>query len=377
MIPFNKPFLTGNELKYIEDAVNKGKISGNGYYTKLCQSHFEKKYGFCKCLLTTSCTDALEMSAILSGINPGDEVIIPSFTFTSTANAFILRDAKIVFADSGNYNPNITAQEIQHLISPKTKAVVIVHYAGVACEMDEIMSVIRKNNLILIEDCAHSIDSYYNNRPLGSFGDFATFSFHETKNINAGEGGLLVVNNSEYNFRSEVIWEKGTNRASFLRGEVNKYEWIDIGSSFLPSELTAAFLYAQLEKTESIQKRRIDIHKRYISELNVLKDNGLIKLPIIDNYATNNGHLFYLICRNQNERDALIHFLDRNGIKAVFHYLPLHQSPYYINRHDNRELPNSEFYSECLLRLPLYYELTDTEHESIIKKVIEFYEVNN
>ena len=264
MIPFNKPYLTGKETEYIHDAVNTGKISGNGKYTKLCQTFFEERYGIKKCLLTTSCTDALEMAAILINIQPGDEVIIPSYTFVSTANAFVLRGAKIVFADSGKENPNIDVQTLEALITSKTKAIVPVHYAGIACDMDTIMDLANKYNLYVIEDAAQAVDSFFTGKDgvkkaLGSIGHLAAFSFHETKNIISGEGGMLAINDNQFIARAEIIWEKGTNRSAFFKGEVDKYGWVDIGSSFLPSEIIAAFLWAQLENLETIQAKRKEI----------------------------------------------------------------------------------------------------------------------
>ena len=275
-IPFNKPFLSGHELKYIKDALNTGKISGNGKYTQLCHEFFQKKYNFKKCLLTTSCTDALEMAAILIDIQPGDEVIIPSYTFVSTANAFVLRGAKIIFADSEKRTPNIDTEKIEALITSKTKAIIVVHYAGIACDLNKIHKIAKKYKLFVIEDAAQSIDSYYNDKPLGTLGHLATFSFHETKNVISGEGGMLVINDEHFLKRAEIIWEKGTNRSAFFRGEVAKYGWVDIGSSFLPSEITAAFLYAQLENLEKIQNKRITLWNNYFKYLKSLEDNDLI-----------------------------------------------------------------------------------------------------
>ena len=269
-IPFNKPYMTGKETQYIEQAVNSGKISGNGLFTKKCQDFFENKYGFIKCLLTTSCTDALEMAAILLNIKQGDEVIMPSFTFVSTANAFVLRGAKIIFADSKKDHPNIDENLLESLITPKTKAIVVVHYAGVACEMDTIMSLAKKHNIYVVEDAAQAIDSFYKGKPLGSIGHLSAFSFHETKNIQCGEGGMLAINDEQFKERAEIIWEKGTNRSAFFRGEVNKYGWVDIGSSFLPSEISAAFLWAQLESLDKIQNKRKEIYKHYQNELKSL-----------------------------------------------------------------------------------------------------------
>jgi len=369
-IPFNKPYLTGNETKYIEIAVNSGKISGNGEFTKKCQSFFEEKYGFNKCLLTTSCTDALEMAAILCEIKEGDEVIVPSYTFVSSALAFVRQGAKIVFADSLPYHPNIDADKIESLITKKTKAIVPVHYAGMACNMDKIMALAEKYNLFVIEDAAQAIDSYYidkngKKKPLGSIGDLATFSFHETKNIISGEGGMLIINNEKFIKRAEIIWEKGTNRAEFFRGEVNKYGWVDTGSSFLPSEIISAFLWAQIENIEDIQIKRKKIWEKYYELLKPLKDKGHIKFAQIPNYATNNAHMFFIICNSLQDRTILITELKKHGVLAVFHYLSLHSSEYYKNKHDGRVLENSDNFSECLLRLPMYYELQEKEVEYI------------
>lgn len=366
MIDFNRPHLTGKELEYIQEAVEKNiKISGNGVFTKRCQHFFEEKYGFRKCLLTTSCTDALEMVAILCDIHPGDEVIVPSYTFVSSALAFIRAGARIVFADSMEANPNIDAEKIEALITPKTKVIVPVHYAGVACDMDRIMEIADRHGLIVVEDAAQAIDSYYKGRPLGSIGHLAAFSFHETKNIISGEGGLLAINNERFIRRAEIIWEKGTNRAEFFRGEVNKYGWCDTGSSFLPSEVIAAFLWAQLEEMKSIQNKRKALWNRYYELLKPLADAGRFSLPYIPEYATNNAHMFYLVCRSIEERTALIKKLKENDVQAVFHYLSLHSSPYYVDKHDGRDLPNCDRYADCLVRLPMYYDLEFSEVERI------------
>jgi len=375
-IPFNKPYLTGNETKYIETAVNSGKISGNGEFTKKCQSFFEEKYGLKKCLLTTSCTDALEMAAILCEIKEGDEVIVPSYTFVSSALAFVRQGAKIVFADSLPYHPNIDANKIESLITKKTKAIVPVHYAGMACDMDEIMALAEKHNLFVIEDAAQAIDSYYFNKngekkPLGSIGDLATFSFHETKNIISGEGGMLVINNEKFIKRAEIIWEKGTNRAEFFRGEVNKYGWVDTGSSFLPSEIISAFLWAQIENIEDIQIKRKKIWEKYYTLLKPLKEKGYIKFAQFPNFATNNAHMFFIVCNSLQDRTKLIAELKKHGVLAVFHYLSLHSSEYYKNKHDGRVLENSDKFSECLLRLPMYYELKEKEIEYICDIIIK------
>lgn len=372
-IPFNKPYLAGKELEYIKDAILSGKISGNGLYTKKCQSFFENRYGFKKALMTTSCTDALEMAAILTDVKEGDEVIVPSYTFVSSALAFVRQGARIVFADSYATHPDMNVDAIERLITERTKVIVPVHYAGVACEMDSIMQLANKYGVFVVEDAAQSIDSYYKNRPLGGIGHLAAFSFHETKNIIAGEGGLLVINDSQFLRRSEIIWEKGTNRAEFFRGEVNKYGWVDTGSSFLPSELTSAFLYAQLENLERIQSKRRTIWNKYYEGLMPLVKDGYIELPYIPPYATNNGHMFYIICRNLQERTDLIDFLKVKGILSVFHYLSLHKSPYYLHEYCGDKLINSDKYTDCLLRLPLFYELNEEEQSFIISAIKSFY----
>lgn len=351
-------------------AVFNGKLSGNGEFTKRCQHFFEEKYGFKKCLLTTSCTDALEMAAILCDIHPGDEVIVPSYTFVSSALAFVRQGAKIVFADSMKRNPNIDAEQIEALISPRTKVIVPVHYAGVACDMDRILSIAEKHHLLVVEDAAQAIDSYYKGRPLGTIGHLSAFSFHETKNVISGEGGMLGINDERFIRRAEIIWEKGTNRAEFFRGEVNKYGWCDIGSSFLPSEVIAAFLWAQLEALEDIQIKREQLWNRYYEMLKPLAEKGQFSLPDIPDYATNNAHMFYLVCNNLQERSGLIKRLKDQDILAVFHYLSLHSSEYYKDKHDGRLLPECDRYADCLVRLPMYYELTENDVE-LICRIIE------
>ena len=373
MIPFNKPYLTGKEAHYLYQAVFSGKISGDGVFTKKCHAFFEERYGIGKALLTTSCTDALEMAAILVDIKPGDEVIVPSYTFVSTANAFILRGARIIFADSEDQSPNLDVKKLEPLITTKTKAVVPVHYAGVACDMDPLMELAEKYGLFVIEDAAHAVDSYYKGKPLGSIGHLGAFSFHETKNVTSGEGGMLAVNHQPFRHRAEIIWEKGTNRAEFFRGEIDKYGWVDIGSSFLPSDINAAFLYAQLENLESIQAGRKKIWEHYHKGLRRLEEEGIIRLPRIPAFATNNAHMFYLVLRNGQEREQLLKVLNENGINAVFHYLSLHRSPYYRDKHDGRELPMSDLYSDCLIRLPYYYELSTGQIDFIIKNIDDFF----
>lgn len=370
-IPFNKPHLTGREAHYMYQAVIDGKLSGNGKFTKCCQHFFEEKYGFRKCLLTTSCTDALEMAALLCELQPGDEVIVPSYTFVSSALAFVREGAKIVFADSMTHNPNIDATQIEALITPRTKVIVPVHYAGVACDMDSIMDIANRHNLIVVEDAAQAIDSYYispktgKKYPLGTIGHLSAFSFHETKNIISGEGGMLGINDERFIRRAEIIWEKGTNRAEFFRGEVNKYGWVDIGSSFLPSEVVAAFLWAQLEKLDKIQTKRKHLWEVYkellLTSLNNQGSPSFYTLPNIPTYATNNAHMFYLVCRNLEERTRLIQYLKDNGVLAVFHYLSLHSSPYYASKHDGRVLAECDRYADCLVRLPMFYDLTEDD----------------
>ena len=373
-IPFNNPYFTGKELNYINDVMHSGKLSGNGKYTHRCQGWFENHYGFGKCLLTTSCTDALEMAAILLDIKPGDEVIMPSYTFVSTANAFVLRGAKLVFIDSRKDHPGMDEESIERLITPKTKAIVPVHYAGVACDMDIIMDIAQRHHLFVVEDAAQAIDSYYIGkdgvkRALGSIGHLAAFSFHETKNIISGEGGMLVINDSQFAERSEIIWEKGTNRSAYFRGDVDKYGWVDIGSSFLPSEIIASFLWAQIECIKDIQNKRISIWNIYYDKLKVWAHKNGIKIPHIPAFATNNGHMFYMVCKDLEQRTNLINRLKDRSILAVFHYISLHSSPYYAGKHDSRLLPNTDVYTNCLFRLPLFYDL-DLEMQDKIVNVL-------
>jgi dTDP-4-amino-4,6-dideoxygalactose transaminase len=375
-IPFNKPYLSGPETRYIEEAVRSGKISGDGVFTKRCHQYFEQGLGFKKVLLTTSCTDALEMAAILLNLQPGDEVIVPSYTFVSTPNAFVLRGAKIVFADSTAENPNIDAASLESLITPRTRAIVPVHYAGIACDMDAITSIAARHGLVVIEDAAQAIDSFYKGQPLGTIGELAAFSFHETKNIIAGEGGMLALNASRFVDRAEIIREKGTNRSSFFRGEVDKYGWVDVGSSFLPSDIIAAFLWAQLEHLPDIQARRKAIWQRYYDAFVGLRAQG-VGLPVIPTYATNSGHMFYLVTRNLTERTELIDFLKSRQIMPVFHYLSLHKSPFYATKHDGRQLPWADHYTDCLVRLPLYYELHPELQQRVVDAVLEFYQLKS
>ncbi len=374
MITFNKPYLSGKETDYIKEAVSNLKISGDGIFTKKCHQFFQDRYGFKKALLTTSCTDALEMAAILLDIKEGDEVIAPSFTFVSTVNAFVLRGAKIVFVDSSTEHPNMDVDAIEPLINHRTKAIVVVHYAGVACDMDRVMDIADKHSLFVVEDAAQAIDSFYKGRALGSIGHLGAFSFHETKNIISGEGGMLIVNDERLINRAEIIREKGTNRSAFFRGEVDKYGWVDIGSSFLPSDIIAAFLFAQLENIDRIQKRRLQIWELYFEQLTCLIDKG-VGLPMLPIYASNNAHMFYLVCESLEQRTKLIAYLKEQDMHAVFHYLSLHKSPYYKAKHDGRDLPNSDAFTDRLIRLPMYYELTNDDVIKITKRILAFYDI--
>jgi len=337
-------------------------------FTKKCHEFFEQRYNFKKCLLTSSCTDALEMAAILIDIKPGDEVIMPSYTFASTATAFVLRGATIIFCDSRKDHPGIDEDKIEALVTGRTKAIVPLHYAGVACDMDKIMDIAHRHNLFVVEEAAQSIESFYTGqdglkRPLGSIGHLAVFSFHETKNIMSGEGGMLVINDERFVERAEIIREKGTNRSKFFRGELSKYDWVDIGSSFLPSDIIAAFLYAQLENIEDIQTRRTHLWNTYKTRL--AATSLKFTLPYLPSYATNNAHIFYLVCNSIQDRTNLIARLKEKGVHAVFHYQSLHKSQYYKNKYKGGELPETDRYTDCLVRLPMFYELTDKEIDTI------------
>jgi dTDP-4-amino-4,6-dideoxygalactose transaminase len=370
MIPFNKVYLHGRELVYIVQALTSGKISGDGTFTQKCHEWFENRYKIKRALLTTSCTDALEMAALLLDIKPDDEVIVPSYTFVSSANAFCLRGAQIVFADSCATNPNIDPDQIEALITPRTRAIVVVHYAGVACDMDRILKIAGDHNIPVIEDAAQAIESFHRGRPLGTLGKFGAFSFHETKNIVAGEGGLLAINDEDSIGRAEIIREKGTNRSAFFRGEINKYGWVDVGSSFLPSDIIAAHLYAQLEQAEQIQSKRISIWDRYHTAFKDVLPARNISLPDIPEWASNNAHMYYIVMPDTDSRAQLIAALGEKDIMAVFHYLSLHNSPYFHQMHGNRALPNSDRYTDCLLRLPLYYDLSTQDVDRVIGEVI-------
>lgn len=372
-IGFNLPHMFGKETEYIMEALRNKKLSGDGEFTKKCHEFFEKKYTFKKVLLTTSCTDALEMSALLLDIQPGDEVIAPSFTFVSTVNAFVLRGAKIVFADSTAENPNLNVEQIEALITPKTKVIIPVHYAGIACDMDPIIAIAKKYNLHVVEDAAQAIDSFYKSKPLGSLGDISGFSFHETKNVISGEGGMIVLNDEKYFKRAEIIREKGTNRSAFFRGEVDKYGWVDIGSSFLPSEIIAAFLFAQLEHLDVIQEKRKTSWNIYNDLLKPLEQKGIIRLPFLPGYATNNAHMYYIICNSAAERSALVATMKKQNIVPVFHYQSLHKSPYFNDKHDGRTLEYADYYSDRLLRLPMYFQLSESDVNRVAESIHSFY----
>jgi dTDP-4-amino-4,6-dideoxygalactose transaminase len=368
MIVLNKAYLTGKEIDYIQEALQT-QTSGNGVFTKKCHSFFSERYGFKKTLLTTSCTDALEMAALLLDIRPGDEVIIPSFTFVSTANAFVLRGAKIIFADSLSDHPNMDVSKLEQLISRHTKAIVVVHYAGVAVDMDAVMALATKFNLFVVEDAAQAIDAYYKQKPLGGIGHLGCFSFHDTKNIVAGEGGLLVINDDRFIERAEIIWEKGTNRSAFSRGEVDKYGWVDIGSSFLPSEIIAAFLLAQLENLDAIQSKRMEKWNYYNTHLSSISDKCNFSLPELPIFSRHNAHIFYLLCRSASQRDYLSDTLKKAGIQAFFHYPALHLSKFHLKSNKQIALLNAMRFSEQLIRIPLYVELTKNDQDYVIQQI--------
>jgi dTDP-4-amino-4,6-dideoxygalactose transaminase len=372
-IPFNKPFLISKEMEYIRRAVEAGQLSGGGFFTQAVHQFFQNRYNLHHPLLTTSCTDALELAALLLDIQPGDEVILPAFTFVSTANAFALRGAKLIFADSQPDHPNIDTTQIERLITPRTRAIVCVHYAGMACDLEILMQLAEKYKIVLIEDAAHAIESTWKGKQLGTLGSLGTFSFHETKNIMAGEGGLLCINDRNLTQRARIIYDKGTNRQAFLHGQANKYEWTALGSSFAPSELIAAYLLAQLEEIAKIQTQRLTIWNRYQSELQDIEKSEKIQLPKIPQHATSNGHIFYLICQSAAERQKLMaHSAERN-IQLTFHYQALHQSPYFAKYHDGRALPHADRFSQCLVRLPVFYELTSPDQTRVIESVKSFY----
>ena len=373
-IPFNKPPYIGKESEYVLDAVNKGHISGDGEYTKKCAKKLEELSGTKRALLTTSCTHATEMAVLLSDIEPGDEVIMPSYTFVSTADAFVLRGATPVFVDIRPDTMNIDETLIEDAITPKTKAIVPVHYAGVGCEMDTIMDIARRHNLTVIEDAAQAIASSYKGKALGTFGDFGCYSFHETKNISMGEGGALLIQNEDMIEPAEIIREKGTNRAKFFRGQIDKYTWVNYGSSYLPSDMNAAYLWAQLENIDIIQKKRLSVWNRYKEGLSELEKKEYIEFGVIPDECTNNAHMFYIKVRDLENRTDLLKFLKENGIQAVFHYVPLHSAPAgrKFGRFNGEDRYTTKE-SERLIRLPLFYSITDEKVEFIIEKLMGYY----
>lgn len=353
-------------------AMETEMLTGDTYFSQACESFLEKKYNFPKVFLTNSCTIALEMAAVLIDIKEGDEVIMPSYTYVSTANAFALRGAKIIFADSREDHPQVDESKLEKLVTKRTKAIVAVHYAGFACNMNRIKEISEKHQLMLIEDAAQSIGVFYENSSLGSIGDIACFSFHETKNIHCGEGGFIVINNPAFLKRAEILKNKGTNRSAFIRGEVNKYEWVDLGFSSSPSALASSFLLAQMENIDLVESKRKQLWEAYYKKLSCLKEKE-IQLPVIPQGSSNNGHIFYLVCRSETERNKLIDYLKDQEIHSVFHYQALHASPYFKERYTGEKLPNAERYTGCLLRLPLFFDLTPSEVDYICDKVIDFF----
>ncbi|HQO10261.1 MAG TPA: dTDP-4-amino-4,6-dideoxygalactose transaminase [Clostridiales bacterium] len=370
-IPFNKPLILGSESEYLKQVFDHDQFSGNGYFSKKCNELLENKTGCRKAIMTSSCTDALEMTALLSDIQPGDEVIMPSFTFVTTASAFELRKANIVWCDIRPDTKNIDENKIEELITSRTKAVVVVHYGGVGCEMDKISEICKKHRLIIIEDDAQGIDCSYKGKPLGSIGDMAAVSFHETKNIQCGEGGALLVNNPCLVEKAEFIRDKGTNRIHFNKGIVDKYTWIELGSSFLMSELQAAFLYPQLQRSVEVNKNRLISWELYYSLLSEFISQQ--NLPVVPEYCTHNAHMFYMICRSNDERTRLIDHCSNNGIGAIFHYVPLHKAPYWKGKYDGVNLEVTDEISSRLLRLPMFYGITADDIRYVCSKIKQFY----
>jgi dTDP-4-amino-4,6-dideoxygalactose transaminase len=373
-IPFNKPCIVGSELTYVGQAVAGQHASGDGPFTKRAQAMLETSFGAKRVLLTTSCTSALELAALLCDLQPGDEVIVPSYTFVSTANAFVLRGAKPVFVDIRPDTLNIDEQLIEQAITPRTRAIFPVHYAGVACEMDTIMEIADRHGLLVVEDAAQGVHARYKNRWLGTLGHLGCYSFHETKNLSCGEGGALVINDPSMEQRAEILREKGTNRSQFIRGQADKYTWMDVGSSYLPSDMLAAFLVGQIENMEKITRRRGEIFDLYAALLGPLATCGLIRIPVVPSHCSTNHHMFYIVTADIDERAALIDHLRAAGIHAVFHYVPLHSSPFARSLGvPQTNLPITENLSERLLRLPMYFDLTDQEVEEVASAVLNFY----
>ncbi len=374
MINFNIPPYVGTEMQYIQQAIASHKICGDGQFTKKCNAWMEDRFHAQKVLLTTSGSTALDMAALLCGLQPGDEVILPSFTFSSTANSFVLAGAKLVFVDIRPDTMNIDETRIEEAVTPRTRVIVPVHYAGVACEMDTIMDIAKRHNLLVVEDAAQGVMSTYKGRALGTIGDFGCYSFHETKNYSMGEGGALVINNPAYNEQAEILREKGTNRAKFFRGQVDKYNWVDFGDSYLPSELNAAYLWAQLEKADEINENRLATWNAYREAFQPLEDGGQLKLAHIPAECEHNAHMFYLLCKDLKERTALISYLKEQGIYAVFHYVPLHSAPAGVKfgRFHGEDVHTTAL-SDRLVRLPMYYGMRSEDRDSVICTVREFY----
>ncbi len=374
MIVFNVPPFTGKEMEYISQAVENQKICGDGEFTKKCNEWIEKRTGTGKCLLTTSCTHGLELAVLLSGIGPGDEVIMPAYTFVSTADAFVLRGATPVFVDIRPDTMNIDEKKIEAAITERTKAIAPVHYAGVGCEMDTIMEIANRHHLMVIEDAAQGIMSTYKGQALGTFGDFGAFSFHETKNYSMGEGGALLIRDQKYVEEAEILREKGTNRSKFFRGQIDKYTWVNYGSSYLPSDMNAAYLYAQLEMADEINEHRLALWDQYYEELLPLKERGILELPTVPEGCVHNAHMFYIKAKDLEERTELISYLKENGILAVFHYIPLHTAPAgrQFGRFHGEDVYTTKE-SERLCRLPMFYKLTSEEVSYITGKIREFY----
>jgi len=375
MIPFNRPILPSQAVVYMTEAFQSGKVSGDGAFSRRCEAFFQGRYGMPRCLLTTSCTDALELAALLLQVGPGDEVIVPSFTFVSTANAFAIRGAKLVFADSLPDHPNLDVSQLEALITPRTKVIVPVHYAGVAVDMAPLLALARLHGVAVVEDAAQAVEAGYRGQPLGTLGDIGTFSFHETKNIHCGEGGAIAVNRPDLVARSEILREKGTNRAAFFRGEVDKYGWMDVGSSFLPSDILAAILWAQLEQLDAICQHRLALWGRYHQALAPLESRGLLQRPTVAEFARHNAHAYYLVLPDEPTRARFIAHLKGRGVMAVFHYQSLHASPYFRDRHDGRPLPQADRYSDCLVRLPLFHDLDEGMQGQVIDAALSFFGV--
>lgn len=375
-VPFNKAFVSGKEEKYIHKALMYGALSGNGYYTKKCQAYIENEFEINKCLLTTSCTDALEMTAILADVGPGDEVIIPSYTFVSTAIAFVRQGATLVFVDCKSCCPYLDLDKVEQAITSRTKVIVPVHYGGASCDMDRLMSIANKHQILVVEDAAQAIGATYKGRALGSIGHLGTYSFHETKNVSCGEGGALLINDMSFSRRAEIIWEKGTNRSEFFRGEVNKYGWVDTGSSFLPNELTAAFLYAQLQDYKQLNDNRLKLCRVYEKYLSPLAAQQKFCLPCIPDFNKVNGHVFYIVLPTESERTNLIAYLKKHHIHAVFHYLSLHKSDYFREQYKGDCLSQSDRYTSCLLRLPLFNDMTEEQVEAVCQSIHNFFNSN-